>query len=203
MKHFKPATLAASLLAAALLLPAPAMAHCDGVDGPVVTLARQSLDKGNVNLVLPWVRAEDEPAIRHAFEHARAVRTLGPEARQLADGYFFETVVRIHRAAEGAPYTGLKPAGHDLGEAIPAADQALASGSPEALEEMLVDAVRKGLHAQFQNAHRQARFAVDDVSAGRRYVQAYVPYVHFVERLWTAATPVEHEHAPARQAHNH
>ena len=203
MKNFRPAAVIASLIAAALLLPAPAMAHCDGVDGPVVTKAKQSLEQGNVNLVLPWVHAEDEPAIRHAFEHASAVRRLGPEAKQLADNYFYETVVRIHRAAEGAPYTGLKPAGRDLGAAIPAADAALASGSPAALEKVLLGAVRKGLHEQYRSAHSLSRFDAGDVAAGRRYVQAYVPYMHYVERIWTAAGQEEGGHAPADHAHGH
>jgi hypothetical protein len=203
MKHFRPTAVVASLIAAALLLPAPAMAHCDGVDGPVVTKAKQSLEQGNVNLVLPWVHAEDEPAIRHAFEHASAVRRLGPEAKQLADNYFYETVVRIHRAAEGAPYTGLKPAGRDLGAAIPAADAALASGSPAALEKVLLGAVRKGLHEQYRGVHSLSRFDAGDVAAGRRYVQAYVPYVHYVERVWAAAEQAEGGHAPADHAHGH
>jgi hypothetical protein len=168
-----------------------------------VTTAKRSLENGSVNLVLPWVRAEDEPAIRHAFEHASAVRQLGPEARQLADHYFFETVVRVHRAAEGAPYTGLKPAGRDLGAAVPAADEALAKDSPESLEKVLVEAVRKGLHEQYHNAHSLARFDADDVAAGRRYVQAYVPYVHYVERLWDAAAQPAHEHAHAAPQHAH
>ena len=203
MKHFRPAAVVASLIAAALLLPAPAMAHCDGVDGPVVTKAKQSLEQGNVNLVLPWVHAEDEPAIRHAFEHASAVRRLGPEAKQLADNYFYETVVRIHRAAEGAPYTGLKPAGRDLGAAIPAADAALASGSPAALEKVLLGAVRKGLHEQYRSVHSLSRFDAGDVAAGRRYVQAYVPYVHYVERVWAAAEQAEGGHAKVDHAHGH
>lgn len=202
MKHFRPAAFAASLIAAALLLPAPAMAHCDGVDGPVVTKAKQSLEEGNVKLVLPWVRAEDEPAIRHAFEHASAVRKLGPDARRLADHYFFETVVRVHRAAEGAPYTGLKPAGRDLGAAVPAADAALAKGSPAALEKVLVDAVREGLHEQYQRASDLSRFDANDVAAGRRFVQAYVPYVHYVERLWDAAR-VTNGHEPGTADHAH
>ena len=203
MKHFRPTAVVASLIAAALLLPAPAMAHCDGIDGPVVTKAKQSLEQGNVNLVLPWVHAEDEPAIRHAFEHASAVRRLGPEAKQLADNYFYETVVRIHRAAEGAPYTGLKPAGRDLGAAIPAADEALASGSPESLENVLLGAVRKGLHEQYRSVHSLSRFDAGDVAAGRRYVQAYVPYVHYVERVWAAAEQAEDGHAKVDHAHGH
>jgi hypothetical protein len=95
------------------------LGHCDGLDGPVVSLARRALDAGNVNLVLPWVREQDEAEVREAFAHALAVRKLGGEAKDLADRHFFETLVRVHRAGEGAPYTGLKPAGRDLGPAIP------------------------------------------------------------------------------------
>lgn len=87
------------------------------------------LDAGNVNLVLPWIRESDEAEICRAFADALAVRALGPRAKAMADLYFFETLVRVHRAGEGAPHTGLKPAGRDLGPAIPAADRALQEGS--------------------------------------------------------------------------
>jgi hypothetical protein len=179
------------------------MAHCDGLDGPVVTLAREALDTGNVNLVLPWVPKDDEPQIRGAFDHTLSVRKLGPEAKALADTYFFETLVRVHRASEGAPYTGLKPAGLDLGPAIPAADQALDSGSTEAVEKLLADAIRKGLREHFQAAMSQKKFAPNDVAAGRRYVEAYVPYVHYVEGLWEAATASARGHYPEPGAHAH
>ena len=106
-----------------------ALAHCDGLDGPVVNLARQALAKGDVKIVLPWVAADKEPEIRKAFDLAVAVRSKGEKEKELADTYFFETLVRVHRAGEGAPYTGLKPAGLDLGPAIPAADKAL-NGQP-------------------------------------------------------------------------
>ena len=46
------------------LLLLGAFGHCDTLDGPVIGLARKALETGNVNLVLPWVRAEDEPEIR-------------------------------------------------------------------------------------------------------------------------------------------
>lgn len=182
--------------------------HCDGMDGPVVTLARRALEAGNVNLVLPWVREEDEAEIREAFTHALAVRKLRGEAKALADMHFFETLVRVHRAGEGAPYTGLKPAGRDLGPAIPAADRALEAGSIDKVLKTLNDAVRKGLHEHFHRALEHKGFAPNDVRAGRQYVEAYVPYIHYVERLWQAASgaahghhaePVEAEHA----AHHH
>ena len=178
--------------------------HCDTLDGPLVTLAKKALEENNVDLVLPWVRAEDDHEIRHAFDHAQAVRGLGPQARALADRHFLETLVRIHRAGEGAPFTGLKPAGLDLGPAVPAADRALEEGSAEKVVRLLVDAVRAGVHAHFRAAAEKRVFDPNDVAAGRKYVEDYVPYVHYVERLWEAATGPVHghhaEHAP--EAHH-
>ena len=187
-------------LSTALVLSLPASGHCDTLDGPVVTLARKALETASVDLVLPWVPKADEPEIRSAFSHALSVRKLGPEAKQLADTYFFETVVRVHRASEGAPYTGLKPAGLDLGPAVPAADKALETGSTESLEKLLGDAVRKGLREQFQSAVSRKKFDAGDVESGRRYVQAYVPYVHYVEAIWETATNPVHGHYPEAPA---
>ncbi|HEU4591546.1 MAG TPA: DUF6448 family protein [Steroidobacteraceae bacterium] len=181
-------------LSGAMLVARPVLAHCDGLDGPVVTLAKKALETGSVDLVLPWVPRADEPEIRRAFAHTLAVRKLGAEARQLADTYFFETLVRVHRASEGAPYTGLKPAGLDLGPAIPAADKALASGSTVALEKLLGDAVREGLHQRFAAAQSRMKFDPANVEAGREYVQAYVTYIHYVEALFEAATKETHGH---------
>lgn len=171
-----------------------AFGHCDGMDGPVVTLAHKALESENVNLVLPWVRKQDEDEILHAFEHAVAVRKLGPQARALADQHFFETLVRVHRAGEGAPFTGLKPAGRDLGPAIPAADRALEDGSVEKVVSLLTEAVRQGVHKHFHAATSRRKFDVNDVAAGRNYVEAYVPYIHYVERLWRDATGAAHGH---------
>ncbi len=175
----------ATLLAAAL--PRPAGAHCDTLDGPVVKTARAALERGQLNPVLAWVRPADEAEIRAAFGRALAVRKLGPQARDLADTSFLETVVRVHRAGEGAPYTGLKPAGQDLGPAVPAADAAIARRSPEEVERILVAAVREGLHRQFERLAARPPPG-EDVAAGRAWVEAYVPYVHWVEGVHQAAT---------------
>lgn len=170
--------------------------HCDGVDGPVVQLAIKALDSGNVNHVLPWVQEKDESEIRRAFDHALSVRKLSRDAKALADRHFFETLVRIHRAGEGAPFTGLKPAGRDLGPAIPAADMALKDGSIEKVVKLLTDAVGKGLRQNFHAAFSHREFAPDDVKAGREFVEVYVPYIHYVERLWRDATSTTHGHHP-------
>jgi len=180
-----------------------AFGHCDGLDGPVVTLARKALESGNVNLVLPWVRAEDETEIRRSFDHAVAVRKLGTEAKELADMHFFETLVRIHRAGEGAPYTGLKPAGRDLGPAIPAADKAIDDGSLGRVAEILTKVIHDGLHRHYDAAAARRRFDPNNVGAGREYVEAYVPYIHYVEGLWLAATGSGHGHAPEGHEHTH
>ena len=112
-----------------LVLPSVARAHCDTLDGPLVGTARRALETGKVNPVLAWVRPQDEAEIRAAFARATAVRRTGPDARSLADTWFLETVVRVHRTGEGAPYTGLKPAGQDLGPGIRAADASIDTGS--------------------------------------------------------------------------
>ncbi len=178
-----------------LLLPSPARAHCDTLKGPVVTAARTALDAQNPDLVLHWVRPEDEPAVKAAFQHTLAVRALGPEAKILADQYFFETVVRIHRAGEGAPYAGL--AEGDPEPIIAATDRALATGSTAELEEELVGAVRTGLGERFASARAARDFRSGDVAGGRAFVATYVPLTHWVEGVFTAATRAGEHHGAA------
>lgn len=180
----------ALLFAAALLLPRDLEAHCDGMDGPVVGAAQKALETGNVNLVLIWIQKEDEPAIRRAFEKTLAVRKLDSGAKELADLYFFETLVRIHRAGEGAPYTGLKPAGRDLGLAIPAADHAIETGSIEPVLKLLTDEVRTGMTIHFKEMIAKKNFRPDDVDAGREYVKAYVEFIHYAEGIHQASSSI-------------
>ena len=98
--------LAAAVFAVAVTgWSAAASAHCDTLDGPVVAAARKALDTGNANLVLVWVQKKDDAEIRKHFEKTVAVRKAGGPAKELADMYFFETLVRIHRAGEGAPWS--------------------------------------------------------------------------------------------------
>ena len=185
------------------LVTVSAYAHCDGLDGPVVTAAKEALAKGDVNRVLIWVQKDDEPGIRKAFEQTMAVRKLGAEAQELADMYFFETVVRVHRAGEGAPFTGLKPAGRDLGPAIPAADQALASGDVAPLTALLVEHLRSGLATRFQQAMATRDFKSQDVDAGREHVERYVTFIHYVEGVHQAALGAQPSHPGEGAAAGH
>lgn len=165
-----------------------ALAHCDGLDGPVVKAAQQALATNNVNLILAWVQPDDEAELKSAFQQTLAVRKLSPASEALADRQLFETLVRLHRSGEGAPYTGLKPAGRDLGPAIPAADHAIVSGDLDVLEKLLVGELRKNLHESFEQVQARKKYDAKDVAAGRDYVKAYVEYIHFVERLHEAST---------------
>jgi Family of unknown function (DUF6448) len=193
-----------ALLALFLCLPVVTYAHCDGVDGPVVVAAQKALESGNVDLVLIWVQKKDEQTIKDAFLKTLAVRKFDSKAKELADMYFFETLVRVHRAGEGAPYTGLKPAGRDLGPAVPAGDKALVDGKLEPLAKLLMKTVEEGLHGQFEQAMSRKKFKADDVEAGREFIEAYVQYIHYVERLYEAAkTPAPGHFPEAAAEHAH
>ena len=170
----------AAMTAACLVLSQPAVAHCDSLDGPVVRDARAALEKRDPTPVLKWVTAENESEIRDAFAKTLAVRNLGNDARLLADRYFFETLVRVHRAGEGEPFTGLKPAGR-IDAGISAADASLEAGSAERLAKQLAQAIETDISKRFDVALERKKHSGESVAAGRAYVAAYVEYVHFVE----------------------
>lgn len=181
-KSLKALTAVGSLVAALAFAPLPAEAHCDTLDGPVVAEARTALAKGDITPVLKWISPDDEKAVRAAFTQTLAVRQQSPEAKELADHYFFETLVRIHRAGEGAPYTGLKP-GAAVDPAVALADQALATGSADKLAKALTGALDKGIRERFTKAAENQKHANDSVAAGRAFVESYVVFTHYVEGL--------------------
>jgi Family of unknown function (DUF6448) len=183
----------------------PALAHCDTLDGPVITDARIALESRDVTPVLKWVAPPEEAEIREAFAHAIAVRRLGPEARSLADRFFFETLVRIHRQGEGAPYTGLKTAGSELEPGIAGADQALETGSVDGLVGLASAEVAKGLRERHARVVEARKHAGESVDKGRDYVAAYVTFIHYAERLLQDAKGAASHSGPevAPPAHVH
>ena len=193
-KITKRLTWAVLALGVILIAPTRVLAHCDGLDGPVVKAAQRALDARDPALALIWVQPQDEPEIRKAFEQTLAVRALSPSARELADRFFFETLVRVHRAGEGAPFTGLKPAGRDLGPAISAADEAVRVGSVEPARHLLTVTIQERLRQRFGQLMATKTVDPDDVAGGREYVKAYVEFIHFVERLYDSAMKAPHGH---------
>lgn len=195
---------AATFLAAGLFFtPCMAQAHCDSMDGPVVQAARLALEKKDVTPVLKWVQPGDEAEVRSAFNRTLAVRTKGDDAKELADQFFFETLVRVHRAGEGEPFTGLKPAGTGIEPIVRAADEALERGSVDKLVKDITAETAAGIRKRFTEANEKRKHANQSVEAGREYVAAYVEYVHYVERLHeTASTSAHHEESAKPAAHN-
>ena len=166
-------------------------AHCDSTNGPVVTAAAQALEAGNVDLVLPYVKAEYEAEVIAAFEQTLEVRALGPSAQALADNYFFETVVRLHRAGEGAPYTGLKE--EEIPPAILAADEAMETGSMEGVMEFLNEALEHELEAKYEAVKdtRQEAEKRGTVEANRERVEAELAFETYVYELYLTITSAE------------
>jgi hypothetical protein len=175
--------IASAFLAYLLILPISAGAHCDTMDGPVVSDAMVALEKGDITPVLKWVKPEGEKEVRDAFAQALIVRAKGPEAKAMADTYFFETLVRVHRAGEGAPYTGLKPAGAEVEPAIVESDKALEDGSVDTLVKIVTSDIAKGIRDHYSVAKEAKAHKDDSIESGRHYVEAYVKFIHYVERL--------------------
>lgn len=189
---------------AGVLYMRTALAHCDTMGGPVVVTARAALEGGDVSPVLKWVKPDQEGSIRQAFQRTLAVRSMGPQARELADMYFLETLVRLHRAGEGAPYTGLRPAGA-VEPIVAASDEALATGSADVLIRHVTEAVAAGIKERFARAYEARQHADESVTAGREFVEAYVEFTHYVERLQTDASgdAAVHGNPAASQAAAH
>ena len=146
------------LLTASIIIPGKSFAHCDTLDGPVVATARIALEQGDVTPLLKWVSPNDEKEIIDAFKKTLAVRKQGDEAKELADMYFFETLVQIHRAGEGAPYTGLK-SGEAIDPAVALADKALESGNADKLVNALTGAMANGIRERFAKAYENQKHA--------------------------------------------
>lgn len=185
-----------------ILLPSEASSHCDTMNGPVVKAAVKALESGNVNLVLVWVQKKDEAKIKKAFAKALSIRKLNSETKEFADNYFFETLVRIHRAGEGAPYNGLKPAESEPEPGIVAADNAIEKGSVDELMKSLTETIYHGVYEQFSHVLATKNYRPDDVEAGREYVKAYVVFMHYVERLHQSALSPAGGHYHEAETHD-
>jgi len=185
--------LVAWFLALILVVPIHVRAHCDTLDGPVVSEAKVALDTGNVTPVLKWVRKDDEQEIKAIFQKVVAARKASPQAGEIADRYFFETLVRIHRAGEGAPYTGLQAGPPE--PVIAEADKALQTGSVEAMTRHLNAAAAAGIKKRFNETLERKKHAAESVDAGRDFVAAYVDFTHYVERLYNDAVAQADGHA--------
>lgn len=158
-----------------------ASAHCDTEDGPAVTDGRRALETGNVNIALKWVHQDVEEEVRNAFTRAIAVRDLSLEARDVADRYFLDVLIRVHRAGEGAGFEGIKPTGAHVPPQVVAADEALSLGRIDPMRGLVDDERWDELERRFDQAVALKGFDVDDLTAAREYMAAYVSFFKYAE----------------------
>ncbi|MBW6501501.1 MAG: hypothetical protein K0B05_08925 [Bacteroidales bacterium] len=202
-KSSKVIVLFITVLLLSATFPKNLYAHCDGIDGPVVKAAIKAIETNNVKLVLIWVQEKDESYITSMFEKTLKLRTISPEARELADTYFFETLVRVHRAGEGAPYTGLKPAGTVINPAVKVADESVVSGSAKEVWTLLSNSIHNELHERFSKLSQAKDYDMGNIDKGREFVDAYVGYIHFVERVSNISEAGADSNQVAGNAHSH
>ncbi|GEQ23179.1 MAG: hypothetical protein PWP67_2915 [Clostridium butyricum] len=179
----KSKTMASLLVALTLVvaLPTMASAHCDTMDGPTVADGKKAIESNNINYVLKWVTPENEKEISEIFDLSMKVKDLSPEAKKLSENYFFENLVRIHRAGEGVSFTGVKPSGTAIDEKVLAADKSIAVGNLSPLENLVEEDKMPELKERFEKVMALKDYNVNDVEAGRKYIEAYVSFFKFAE----------------------
>ena len=197
------AVLLAAVAVSALFVASPASAHCDSEKGPVAKAALKSLDSGEVKYVLAYVQPEAEAELTAAFKQALAARKAGGSAKDIADRYFMETAVRLHRLGEGAAYTGLTD--EATPQSILTADQALASGSMDGIYKMMDAAIKKGLEEKYQAVvkAREEAAHLGTVEALREQAEAELIFEKYVYEMYTAASAASPHAEGQTTGHTH
>jgi Family of unknown function (DUF6448) len=167
------------------------------MDGPVVAAARRALDTRDPGIVLAYVPKDGEREVQEAFDAVAGIRDKGDAVRSVADRYFFETVVRVHRTGEGAPYTGLKPAGLGHGPVIPVAERALETGSPDELVALLTSRVEEEVRERFRHVMELKARVNGNVDANRAYVEAMLDLQVWCHGLYQTTKASAHAHVHA------
>ncbi len=156
-------------------------AHCDTMDGPLIADAKKAISRNNVNYALKWIQPANEAEILDAFHLIMKVRGLSAEAKEVAEKYFFDTLVRIHRAGEGVPFTGVKPSGTPIDEKVMAADKSIEIGNLSPLNGKVPEKEMPELTERFKKVMLLKNFDINNVAAGREYIEAYVQFFKFAE----------------------
>lgn len=176
------------------MIPQNSFAHCDSYDGPVIQDALKALDQDKVELVYKWISEEQEEEISGLFHKTVQYQNQDKEVYQLLEKHFLETLVRLHRKGEGAPYTGLKPAG-TTAPIIGMTDKALKDKDPETLFRNLGGHIEKVIREKYEKAQQLSQVQNDSEEQGRAYVAAYVDYTHTVEALHGIVEHAEKGHS--------
>ena len=160
-----------------------------------------ALEAGDVALVLPFVPVDGEAEVRGVFDRVRSVREFGSDAREVADRLFFDTVVRIHRAGEGAPYTVLKPAGLSVGPVIPLAERAVNTGSPGEVVDFLASVLGAEVKHRLEHISALADARERSLGDARRYVEGSLAFQVYAHRIYEEMRAPAHGHRAESDHH--
>lgn len=183
-----------------LMAPISASAHCDTMDGPTVADGKKAMQNNNVNYALKWVQPKDEHEIKELFEKSMKVRSFSADAKEIAERLFLETLVRVHRLAEDAPFTGVKPAGTPIDAKVLAADKSIEVGNLSPSKALIEKEKLPELQKKFDHVMALKNFDVNNVKAGREYIEAYVAFFKFAEGEEVHHAPTTHETTEKPQA---
>ena len=177
---------------------APAAPPRDGAPGRGAPAPRDALAQDNVDLVLPYVKADQEAELTAAFDQTMAIRDSSPEVQKLADQYFVETSVRLHRVGEGASYTGLKD-DVEISPGLAAAEQSLESGTSDRVFKVLKRDLRTELTDRFNHVleTRDAEQANPSVATARERAEAELMFEKYILEIETATNAELGHDAPA------
>lgn len=193
----------AATLTLVVLWPQKASAHCDTMDGPTAQDGLTALESADLAHALKWITPEGEAELREVFVRALAARKLGAAAQEVADRWFLENLVRIHRAGEGEAFTGLQPAGVPIDEKVAAADRCVDEGDLRPLEGLVSTERWPELERRFAKVLERRDYDLHDVDAGRSYIEAYVDFFKFAEGHEHDHQHAAREHAPTGHDHHH
>ncbi|SMO40478.1 hypothetical protein SAMN06265379_101555 [Saccharicrinis carchari] len=181
-KSFKLNMRSLLLTFALMLVSLPGFAHCDSYDGPVIKDALKALDKNNVQLVLKWIEPQQEKEIISLFDKTYRLKKGDKQVYSIVEKHFLETLVRLHRETEGAPYTGLKPAGSTT-PLVVMADNSIAKNDVGEVINTVTTHLEQVLRDRYATVAKLGKTKDESVEQGRAYVHAYVQYTHTLEAL--------------------
>jgi len=161
-----------------------ANAHCDSYDGPVIKEAIKALQTNNVNLVYKWIDKSHEVEITSLFNKTYSLRNGDKEIYTIVEKHFLETLVRLHRETENAPFTGIKPAGQ-IPKIVQMSDNTVENGDIDDLLNKLDNHINSVVKEKFVLMQKLAKEKDTTPEKGREYVRAYVDFTHTVLGLHT------------------
>lgn len=174
----------ATVLLAAMMLvfTVPTYAHCDSYDGPVIQDAYKALDQEDVSYIMKWIFEDQEAEIKSLFSKTVDLKHGDAEVYSIVEKHFLETLVRLHRETEGAPYTGLKPAG-STAPIVQMADNSIENKEVNTLLTNLGNHIQKVITEKYAKVAELSKVKDNSVDEGRAYVTAYVDYTHTLEAI--------------------